>query len=79
MGAAQLATEACDQGFQAGVEKLVKILLQGWVIAQNPSEQKQAVQRFKNGIAHALRRQNKISLRRREIGRIAQRFAHFLQ
>ena len=49
-GAAQLATEACDQGFQAGVEKMVEILLQGWVIAQNPAEQKQAVQRFKNGL-----------------------------
>jgi len=48
--AAQLATEACDEGFRAGVEKMVEILLQGWVIAQNPTEQKQAVQRFRNGL-----------------------------
>ena len=41
MSAAQLAVEACDQGFRAGVEKMVEILLQGWVIAQNPTEQKQ--------------------------------------
>ena len=50
MSAAQLAAEACDQGFRAGVEKMVEILLQGWVIAQNPTEQKQAVQRFRNGL-----------------------------
>ena len=50
MSAAQLAAEACDQGFSSGVEKMVEILLQGWVIAQNPTEQKQAVQRFKNGL-----------------------------
>lgn len=42
--------EACDQGFRAGLEKMVEILLQGWVIAQNPTEQKQAVQRFRNGL-----------------------------
>ena len=50
MSAAQLAAEACDQGFRSGVEKMVEIVLQGWVIAQNPTEQKQAVQRFKNGL-----------------------------
>lgn len=49
-GAAQLASEACDQGFRSGVEKMVEILLQGWVIAQSPTEQKQAVQRFRNGL-----------------------------
>jgi hypothetical protein len=48
--AAQLAAEACDQGFKGGVEKMVGILLDGWVIAQTPTEQKQAVQRFRNGL-----------------------------
>ena len=38
INAAQLATEACDQGFQDGVRKMVEILLQGWVIAQTPNE-----------------------------------------
>jgi hypothetical protein len=32
------------------VEKMVEVLLQGWVIAQSESEKKQAVQRFKTGI-----------------------------
>jgi hypothetical protein len=50
MSAPQLAAEACDQGFKTGVEKMVGILLDGWVIAQSPSEQKQAVQRFRNGL-----------------------------
>ena len=50
INAAQLATEACDQGFQDVVRKMVEILLQGWVIAQTPNEQKQAVQRFRNGL-----------------------------
>ena len=40
INAAQLATEACDQGFQDGVRKMVEILLQGWVIAQTPNEQR---------------------------------------
>ncbi len=48
--AAALASEACDKGFQVGVEKMVEVLLQGWVIAQSESEKKQAVQRFKTGI-----------------------------
>jgi hypothetical protein len=47
INAAQLATEACDQGFQDGARKMVEILLQGWVIAQTPNKQKQAVQRFR--------------------------------
>ena len=50
MSAAQLAAEARDQGFKGGVEKMVGILLDGWVIAQTPTEQKQAVQRFRNGL-----------------------------
>jgi hypothetical protein len=50
MGVAQLATEACDRGFQEAVGKMVEILLQGWIIAQTPTEQKQAVQRFRNGL-----------------------------
>jgi hypothetical protein len=50
MDAAALASEACDQGFQEGVQKMVEVLLQGWVIAQSDTEKKQAVQRFKTGI-----------------------------
>ena len=47
MNAAQLATEACDQGFQEGVRKMVEILLQG---STTPTEHKQAMQRFRKGL-----------------------------
>jgi hypothetical protein len=47
MNAAQLATEACDQGFQEGVRKIVEILLQG---STTPTEHKQAMQRFRKGL-----------------------------
>jgi hypothetical protein len=45
--AAQLANEACDQGFQEGVRKMVEILLQG---STTPTEHKQAMQRFRKGL-----------------------------
>jgi hypothetical protein len=45
MSAAQLATEACDQGFQQGVEKMVEILLQGWIIAQSPRQKHISIRR----------------------------------
>jgi hypothetical protein len=47
MSAGQLATEACDQGFQDGVRKMVEILLQG---STTPTEHKQAMQRFRKGL-----------------------------
>jgi hypothetical protein len=47
MSARQLATEACDQGFQDGVRKMVEILLQG---STTPTEHKQAMQRFRKGL-----------------------------
>jgi predicted secreted protein len=45
--AGQLANEACDQGFQEGVRKMVEILLQG---STTPTEHKQAMQRFRKGL-----------------------------
>jgi hypothetical protein len=54
MNPAQLATEACDQGFQEGVRKMVEILLQG---STTPTEHKQAMQRgFEKGLGSIKRR-----------------------
>ncbi len=47
----ELANGACDDGFKDGVQKMVEVLLQGWIIAQTPAERKQAAQRFQNGLS----------------------------
>jgi len=46
----QLASAACDEGFQDGVQKMVEVLLQGWIIAKTQTERKQVAQRFQNGL-----------------------------
>jgi hypothetical protein len=46
----QLASEACDEGFKDGIQKMVEVLLQGWIIAKTQTEKKQVVQRFQNGL-----------------------------
>jgi hypothetical protein len=49
-GDKQLANEACDEGFKAGVEKLVDVLFQGLITADTPAERKQTLQRFEKGL-----------------------------
>ena len=51
MGEKGFANEGCDEGFKEGVQKMVEVLVQGYIQAKTASEKKQALDRFQKGLA----------------------------
>jgi len=50
MSEKEFANDGCDAGFKEGVQKMVEVLVQGYILATTAAEKKQVLQRFQKGL-----------------------------
>ena len=50
MTESEQARQGCDDSFKEGVQKMVGVLLQDYVVAKTPAEKKKAAERFQAGL-----------------------------